>query len=212
MSNLCQLRLGEPRYPGQVAQRMGDDAPRDLYLLGVHDLPSRVDLALVCSVSCPGSVIIKTYDAIRSLRDRGVVVAGGFHSPMERECLDFLIRGTQPVVVSPAIYVGCLELTDAERRATDERRLVLVSVDGPEVIAATRVSALRRNAFVAALADALFVPHAVAGGQAELIARQAIARGQAVLTFDDRENSHLLDFGARPLAPAGVQPVGNEVE
>ncbi|HQX52209.1 MAG TPA: hypothetical protein PLR25_19980 [Planctomycetaceae bacterium] len=33
---------------------------------------------------------MKTFDAIRELRDTGVVVAGGFHSPMERECLDFL--------------------------------------------------------------------------------------------------------------------------
>lgn len=56
----------------------------------------------------------------------------------------------------------------------------------------------RGNTFVAALADAVFVPHAVPGGQAELTARQAIARGQVVMTFDDQENAHLIDSGARP--------------
>jgi hypothetical protein len=46
--------------------------------------------------------VIATYDAIRELRDAGVIVAGGFHSPMEGECLDFLLCGAQPVVLCPA--------------------------------------------------------------------------------------------------------------
>jgi hypothetical protein len=36
------------------------------------------------------------------VRDAGIVMAGGFHSPMEQDCLDFLLRGNQPVVVCPA--------------------------------------------------------------------------------------------------------------
>ena len=198
MSNVRQRHLGEPGYPGHVAQRMGDDAPRDVFLLGDLELPPRVDLALICSVSCPGSVIIKTYDAIRSLREAGVVIAGGFHSPMERECLDYLLRGQQAVVLSPAFGIDWLQPGEVERRALKEDRLMVVSIAGSEVTKATRESALLRNTFVAALADALFVPHAVPGGQAELTARQAIARGQVVMTFDDQENAHLIDSGARP--------------
>lgn len=59
-------------------------------------------MGLICSVQCPGSIVIKTFDAVRELRDSGIVVAGGFHSPMEKECLDFLLRGEQPVIVCPA--------------------------------------------------------------------------------------------------------------
>lgn len=198
MFNVRQRHLGEPGYPAHVAQRMGDDAPRNVFLLGDLELPSPVDLALICSVSCPGSVIIQTYDAIRSLRQAGVVIAGGFHSPMERECLDYLLRGQQPVVLGPAFGVDWLQPGEVERRAIEERRLGVVSVVSQELTKATRESALLRNAFVAALADTVFVPHAVPGGQAEVIARQAIARGQVVLTFDDQENAHLIDSGARP--------------
>jgi hypothetical protein len=57
-------------------------------------------LGLLCSIRCPGRVIVQTYDLARALRDAGVPVIGGFHSPMEKECLDFLLRGKQPVVVS----------------------------------------------------------------------------------------------------------------
>lgn len=201
--NVRQIHRGESSYPEHVARRLGDDAPSAIHVLGDIDLPSRVDLAIVCSVSCPGSVIIKTYDAIRSLREAGVIIAGGFHSPMERECLDFLLRGRQSVVFSPAFGIESLQPGDAEQqRAVEEHRLLVVSTVGPEVIKATRASALLRNAFVAALARAVFVPHAVLGGQAELTARQAVARGQVVLTFDDSENAHLIALGARPLVEA----------
>src|SRR5687767_12728345 len=66
--------------------------------IGDASLLSRPCLGLVCSVKCPGSIVLQTYDAIRALRDAGVVVTGGFHSPMERDCLEFLLRGTQPVI------------------------------------------------------------------------------------------------------------------
>lgn len=204
MANVRQIHRGESGYPEHVAQRLGDAAPSAIHVLGDIELPSRVDLALVCSVSCPGSVIIKMYDAIRTLREAGVIIAGGFHSPMERECLDFLLRGKQAVVFSPAFGIDWLQHGDAEQRAVEEHRLLVVSIVGPEVTKATRASALLRNAFVAALAGAVFVPHAVPGGQAELTARQAIARGQVVMTFDDRENARLLDLGARPLVKADV--------
>ena len=32
-------------------------------------------------------------DLARALRDAGVVVVSGFHSPLERDCFEFLIRG-----------------------------------------------------------------------------------------------------------------------
>ena len=158
-------------------------------------------------MSCPGSVIIKTYDAIRSLREAGVIIAVGFHSPMERECLDFFLRGTQAVVFSPAFGIDWLQPGDEEQRAVEEHRLLVMSILGAEVTRATPTSALLRNAFVAALAGAVFVPHAAPAGKAEVTARQAIARGQVVLTFDDRENARLINFGARPLLKADLEGV-----
>ncbi|MBI3992506.1 MAG: hypothetical protein HY342_04475 [Candidatus Lambdaproteobacteria bacterium] len=56
-------------------------------------------LSLFSSIRAPGDAILITYDLARALRDSGVAVVGGFHSPMEQECLRLLLRGTQPVVV-----------------------------------------------------------------------------------------------------------------
>jgi hypothetical protein len=64
-----------------------------LHRIGDEAILRQKCMGLICSVRCPGSIVIKTFDAIRELRDAGIIVAGGFHSPMEKECLDFLLRG-----------------------------------------------------------------------------------------------------------------------
>lgn len=198
-ANAHQIDRADSRYPQSVAVFLDDDAPTVLNLLGEPHVLRCVQLALICSVSCPGSVIIKTYDAIRELRDAGVVVAGGFHSPMERECLDFLLRGTQPVILCPARALESFSLDQKHEEAVHRGRLLVISIFGAEATSGTSTLALRRNEFVAALARAVFVPHAAPGGKAEVTATRAISRGQEVLTFDDDENIRLIELGAKPL-------------
>lgn len=50
----------------------------------------------------------------------------------------------------------------------------------------------------------LLVAHAVPGGKAESAARRALARGQVVITLDDREDDPLVALGAVALTPSGV--------
>ena len=64
--------------------------------------PGILDKKLIgffCSVRCPGDVILKTYDLARALRGINVTIVGGFQSPMEKEFLDLLLRGSASVVV-----------------------------------------------------------------------------------------------------------------
>lgn len=54
-------------------------------------------LALFCSIKCPGKLILNTYDLAKKLRQEGITVISGFHSPMEKECLRILLRSQNPV-------------------------------------------------------------------------------------------------------------------
>lgn len=74
-------------------------------------------LGLICSTQCFGSIILKTYDYIRELRDSGVVLAGGFHSPMEKECLGILLRGPQLIVICPARSIDGMQVRNEWRQA-----------------------------------------------------------------------------------------------
>jgi predicted Rossmann fold nucleotide-binding protein DprA/Smf involved in DNA uptake len=182
-----------------LADRMGAHAPREMYATGDLGILRHRRLGLICSVQCPGSIVIKTYDAVRELRDAGVVVAGGFHSPMEHECLDILLRGSQPVILCPAKGLDGQPVGQECRRAVKEGRLLLLSVFGSEVKRTTAARAVIRNDFVAALSDAVLIPHASPGGKTGSLACKAIGRGRPLFTFADEENDALIGLGARPL-------------
>ena len=66
--------------------------------LGAEALLGLRKLALICSRKCPGDVILKTYDFARLVRGSGCAIVSGFHSPIEKDCLPILLRGSDPII------------------------------------------------------------------------------------------------------------------
>lgn len=173
------------------------DRWRTLHGRGKRDLLSQRSLGLICSVQCPGSVVSRTFDAMRELRDAGIMVAGGFHSPMEKECLGFLFRGDQPVILCAARGIDKARMPPAWRERIDAGRLAVVSPFGGAVGRPTSAQAQTRNELIAALSVAVFVPYASPGGKTETIARSIVQRGQVLFTLEDTTNTWMVDLGAR---------------
>ena len=189
----------------QKHRRLLESSLTAIHGLGRSDILRQPAVGLICSVQCPGSIVIKTFDAIRKLRDAGIVVAGGFHSPMEEECLDFLLRGEQPVIVCPAKGLARLRMPASWRTAIDAGRLLLISPFDDKITTATKDRAATRNEFVAAISDVILIPHASPGGKAEVIAKRVLKRHQPLFTFDDDQNQTLLQLGARPYNLAAIR-------
>ena len=164
--------------------------------LGDATLLSTKPLALFCSVRCPGRLILQTYDLAQALRAAGVTVISGFHSPMEKECLNLLLRGSQPVIVCPARGIEEMRVPSDWRMSLDRGRLLIVSPfsKGPKRVDASLAS--RRNEVVAALAEEVFISFAVPGGSMESLARKVLAGSKPVLTFQAEENRSLIALGA----------------
>ncbi len=156
-------------------------------------------LALFCSVKCPGDPILQTYDLARSLRDAGVNVIGGFQSPIEKDCLELLLRGTQPVIMCPARSFHTMRLPSAWKTAVAQGRLLLLSPFEERFRRPTTALADKRNEFVASLADEVLFAYAEPGGKLEALAKKVIASGKPVLTLDSKENAHLVSLGAKPI-------------
>lgn len=165
-------------------------------------------LGLFCSVRCPGSVILRTYDLARELRDSEVTVIGGFQTPMERECLALLLRGRQPVVVCPARGIEGMRVPPAWKGPLAEGRLLVLSPFGAGERRVTARLAAERNGFVASMADAVFVAHAAAGGATEGFCRVVAGWGKALLTLDDPGNANLVAMGARAIRVEDVRDGG----
>jgi predicted Rossmann fold nucleotide-binding protein DprA/Smf involved in DNA uptake len=194
-----RIEQADSDYPAALRERLGDVAPSCFYAMGELTILRNRLLGLVCSIQCPGSVVIKAFDLIREVRDAGMVVVGGFHSPMERECLGILLRGNQPVVLCAAKGLPGLRLGRDAWHAVRENRLLVISPFEQSVRRTTAAQAVARNDLVAALADVLWVPYAVPGGKTWTTVRLTLGRGQKVFTFADEENSKLIELGAQPI-------------
>ncbi|HSB33480.1 MAG TPA: hypothetical protein VLG39_03400 [Nitrospirota bacterium] len=53
---------------------------------------------------------IKARDLPRKWRDDGVLVISGFHSPLEKECLNNLLRGRQPAIICAARNIEIMRI------------------------------------------------------------------------------------------------------
>ena len=180
------------RRPGQLDERVGAHTPSKLLAIGNEALLSDHKVAFFCSSRCPGDAILGAYDSARKLRDDGVTVISGFHSPVEKECLRILLRGKQPIIICPARALEKFRLPADWRKALDAGRLLILSPFEKYPRRPTTESARQRNELVAALSDDALIIYATPGGSlerlAELVDRWGIPR---------RKNKD-----AKPLNPA----------
>ncbi len=164
-------------YPDTLRSRLGANAPEILVLIGDKALLRARRTALFCSARTPGDAILRAHDAARRMRDEGVTVISGFHSPLERECLRVLLRGKQPMIICPARAIENMKIPKDCRSAFDAGRLLFLSTTGEQPKRITRESALRRNEFVAALADDAYIAHISPAGATARVAQMLDAWG-----------------------------------
>ena len=125
--------------------------------------------------------ILTTYDQAAKWRDTGRCVISGFHSPVEKECLRILLRGSQPIIICPARALPQRVPLEWRQPLADGRLLILSGFRAGEKRITTEL-AIRRNEFVAALADELWFAHITPGGQMDKLAQRACARNAGQLT------------------------------
>ena len=173
----------ESRYPSVLKKYLGDQAPECIFSLGNLDILRQKTLAFFCSVRCPGDLILQTYDLARQLRDAGIVIISGFHSPMEKECLSLLLRGTQPVIWCPAKRLTVNRLPKEYAEPISEGRLLMLSPFGERIKRARQDIARIRNEFAGALADRIFVAYAAPGGKTESFCQKVLGWGKPLFSF-----------------------------
>jgi predicted Rossmann fold nucleotide-binding protein DprA/Smf involved in DNA uptake len=172
----------------------------DVNLLNLRRL-----IALFCSVRCPEDLILKTYDLARKLREAKLPVIGGFHSPMEKECLRLLLRGQQPVLVCLARSTNSMRIPSDWRQPLLDGRLLVLSPFSTSQHRPTAKLAAQRNELMADLAHKVFIAHAAAVSKTEAFARSIVGRGKPLFTLDGPANANLVEIGAQAICPDDIQ-------
>lgn len=192
-------------YPPRLREKKNRGLFPQIRTLGDISLLHRPLLGLFCSVKCPGDLILRTYDLARALRDAGVAVISGFHSPIEKDCLDLLLRGSQPVVICLARTIEKMRFTESVKVGVQNGRALVLSTFEENVKRPTAETSQRRNQFVGALAAAVFVAYAQTGGMVEAMCGEILSHAQTVYTFASHHTENLAALGAACIEPGSLQ-------
>ena len=192
----------DSNYPEQLRGYLETETPEIIWARGnialLKGQNTCGDLwALFCSSKCPAEIILKTHDLAQQLQQLGKPTIGGYHSPVEEECLRVLLRGTQPIIVCPARSIENMRLRAEWKQGLSERRLLILSIFDSKYRRSTAELARKRNAFVAALADRIFIAHASEGSKTLQFAHKVLEWDKPLFTFDIEANKSLFQLGAQ---------------
>ena len=122
------LNATDARYPARL---VAGTMPQ-LSAFGNLNLLALPKTALFCSARCPGHAILAAYDQAARWRDAGRCIISGFHSPVEKECLRILLRGSQAIIICPARSLEKMRLTADWQKPLADRAMpvgVVVAFD-----------------------------------------------------------------------------------
>jgi putative transposase len=92
------------------------------------------------------------------------VYFGGWHSPKEKEMLDWLLEKKRRMIACPAWGIESMRTPDAWLPALEANRMLILEMRD---VSGNLAAAEARNRFVIEHADALFTPHVAKGGMLE---------------------------------------------
>lgn len=134
-----------------------------MHYLGNKEILNNYKIGFLCSRKVPANTILKTYDWAIEQRDKGVCIVSGFHSKIEKDVFEILIKGTQPIIL--VLARGLMKRLDKRIfKLVEENRLLIISPFDEKIKRPTIEFALNRNIVIAEISDKIFIPYARAGG------------------------------------------------
>lgn len=188
------LRQGSAGYSPRLLAHLGHTAPDQLNILGQGHLLFDNSVALLCSAKAPAGILLAVHDLAQQWRQGTQVIISGFHSPVEQEAFEILLRGPGQVIYCPARSLP-KRLKPAWRTALDAGRLTLISPFPNTIRRATKETAIFRNRFIAALADTIFIAYAHPGSSTEQLAKEVLEWGKPVRTLSHESTNSLRAIG-----------------
>jgi len=70
-----------------------------LSYFGNKNIMKNHKIAFLCSRKCPSDIIIKSLDWARDKKNNGDCIISGFHSRIEKDVFDILMKGKQPIIL-----------------------------------------------------------------------------------------------------------------
>lgn len=193
------INNSDSRYPLALKKYLSNTAPASITAIGNVEILHNKTLAVFSSSKCPGKIILQTYDLMKKIREAGITVISGFHSPMESECLNILLKGKQPIIFCPARSIKGMRIKPEYKKPLDEGRLLILSPFAEKEKRISSERALERNRFIAAVGDSIFIPYAAPNSKTEKLCKELLSWGKPVYTLQNESNVNLIAMGVKTM-------------
>ncbi len=127
------------------------------YFLGNMDILKNMKIGFLCSRKVSAEIILKTYDWAIEQRDKGVCIVSGFHSKIEKDVSDILIKGRQPIIMVLARGMK-KRWEQVIKDLLDGNRLLIISPYSEKVKRITKDTANKRSEIITEISDKIFIP------------------------------------------------------
>ena len=135
----------------------------NLKLFGNKRLIDKYKTAFLCSRKCHSDIILKSLDWAKGKKDKGECVISGFHSQIEKDVFNIMLKGNQPIIL--VLARGMKKRWPADiKEAIENNRLLIISPFNESVKYITQETANKRNEIMADLADEIFLAYYTKGG------------------------------------------------
>ena len=141
--------------------------------LGNKEILKNYKIGFLCSRKVPASVILKTYDWAIEQRDTGSCIISGFHSKIEKDIFELLLKGDQPIIMVLARGIKKRWEKEISDNIEKGRLLVMSPFDSNEK-RITRETSVKRNQVVVGLADEIYIAYSNSEGNIENILKNPI--------------------------------------
>ena len=127
--------------------------------------------AFLCSRKCPSEIVIKSLDWAVEKKNTGQCVISGFHSRIEKDVFNILLKGTQPIILVLARGMKThwpLEI----KNAVKQDRLLVVSPFEQSSTRTTQETANIRNKYMLQIADEIYIPYYTPNGNLDKLIKK----------------------------------------
>ena len=169
----------ETNFPSGVLQSFFADNPEQtVSFCGNSEILSDEKIGFLCSSKSSGAAILKVFERAYLWRKERTTIISGFHSPLEREVLEILLKGTGRIIIAPARSIETMRPSQNWLTALTENRLLIISpfADTPRI---SRATAAKRNQFISQVADRIVFGYISDGSKIEKIRGDLFANNKA---------------------------------
>ena len=125
---------------------------------GNKEILKNYKIGFLCSRKVPAGIILKTYDWAIKQRDEGRCIVSGFHSKIEQDVFEILLKGNQSIIM---VLARSLKKRWSEEilEAVNKEHLLIISPFKEKKDRVTSEQAYKRNELIFNLSNQVFIPY-----------------------------------------------------